>query len=201
MRNTSNWLRSVIGKLFGVRRMAEPTPTDMLDLPPAQLKIMRLMLRQREMVYTDLVSELERLPAAERLSRLEIDVNLRELVALGWLLREESPERVSFRVGQITSAATPKPPDLPTEEGDSAQPIGKPSVRHDGGRERLSNFWDVVDEVAAEQPSRPKVNIRTGLAEELSAGAEAPAEQTRPARPKVVGKLFEELSAKPDDSD
>jgi hypothetical protein len=172
----------------------------MLDLPPAQLKIMRLMLRQREMGYTDLVSELERLPAAERLSRLEIDVNLRELVEIGWLLREESSERVLFRVGQITSAAMPKP-DHPTESSDAAQPIGKPSVRHDGGRERLSNFWDVVDEVAAEQPSRPKVNIRTGLAEELSAGAEAPAEQTRPARPKVVGKLFEELSAKPDDSD
>ncbi len=200
MRNTSNWLRSVIGKLFGVRRMAEPTPTDMLDLPPAQLKIMRLMLRQREMAYTDLISELERQPSAEQLSRLELDVNLRQLVEIGWLLREESAERVLFRIGQITSAAMPKP-DQPTEASGAAQPIGKPSVRHDGGRERLSNFWDVVDEVAAEQPSRPKVGIRTGLAEELSAGAETPAEQTRPARPKVVGKLFEELSAKPDDSD
>lgn len=176
--------------------MSELSPTDMLNLPPAQLRIMRLMLRQREMLYTALLAEMENLPSEERMSRLEIDVNLRELVALGWLVREESPAQVLFKLGEINrtgalSQTQETPPNAPSERSTS---------RHSGGRERLSSFWKAVDEVAAEQPSRPKVNIRSGLAAELSASPEdEPPAPPPPKRPKVVGKLFEELSAKPSD--
>jgi hypothetical protein len=175
--------------------MSELSPTDMLNLPPAQLRIMRLMLRQREMLYTALLVEMENLPAEERLSRLEIDVNLRELVALGWLVREESPAQVLFKLGEITRTGTLSQ----TQETPSKAPSERPTSRHSGGRERLSNFWQAVDEVAAEQPSRPKVNIRSGLAAELSAAPEDEPPAPPPKRPKVVGKLFEELSAEPSD--
>lgn len=179
--------------------MSELSPTDMLDLPSAQLRIMRLMLRQRAMPYSDLLAELEKLPVEERLSRLEIDVGLRELVAAGWLVREESPTQVLLRVGEIGRTSAPSQDQQARPEQSSA--ADKPSTRHSGGRQRLSSFWEAVDEVAAEQPSRPKVNIRSGLAAELSTPSEGdqPEPPTPPGRPKMVGKLFEELSAKPSD--
>jgi len=181
--------------------MSEPSPADMLDLPSAQLRIMRLVLRQRTISYTALLAELEKLPADERLSRLDVDVNLRQLVEQGWLVREESPAQVLFRLGEVSRTG-----DLSqtraarSEESDAAE---KPASRHSGGRERLSSFWQAVDEVAAEQPSRPKVNIRSGLAAELSAPPDEtqPTPPTPPTRPRVVGKLFEELSAEPPDED
>lgn len=170
--------------------MSEPSPTNMLDLPAAQLRIMRLMLRQGTLSYTNLLAELEKLPPEERLSRLDIDINLRQLVELGWLVREESPAQVLFKLGEMnrTSAAFK----------DQKPSSGQPTTRHSSGRERLSSFWSAVDEVAAEQPSRPKVNIRSGLAAELSTPPEEAPPQP-PKRPKVVGKLFEELSAEPSD--
>lgn len=182
--------------------MSEPSPADMLDLPSAQLRIMRVMLRQRTISYAALLAELENLPADERLSRLDVDVNLRQLVEQGWLVREESPAQVLFRLGEIsrTSAAN-QTSEAPAAERSAAE---KPLSRRSSGRERLSSFWQAVDEVAAEQPSRPKVNIRSGLAAELSTPPEGSSEThaappAPPSRPKVVGKLFEELSAKPSD--
>lgn len=178
--------------------MSELSPTDMLDLPSAQLRIMRLMLRQRTMPYTALLAALEGESAEGRLTRLEIDVSLRELVALGWLVREESPAQVVFKLGELARTGALNPDR--TARSEESPAADAPASRHSGGRERLSNFWQAVDEVAAEQPSRPKVNIRSGLAAELSAPAEdEPPASPPPKRPKVVGKLFEELSADPPD--
>jgi hypothetical protein len=172
----------------------------MLDLPTAQLRIMRLVLRQRSISYAALLAELEKLPADEHLSRLDVDVNLRQLVEQGWLVREESPAQVLFTLGEVNrTSESSQARATRSEESGSAE---KPASRHSSGRERLSSFWQAVDEVAAEQPSRPKVNIRSGLAAELSAPSDEPQPpQAPPKRPKVVGKLFEELAAEPPDED
>lgn len=177
--------------------MSEWSPADMLDLPLVQRRIMRLMLRRREILYGDLLVELATQSVEEHLSRLEIDVNLRELVTQGWLVREESLAQVTFRLGELSRANTAK--QAPEPSSHSSAPITKSASRHSSGRERLSNFWKAVDETATEQPSRPKVNIRSGLAAEFASPAEeSPSE---PPRPRVVGKLFEELSAELPETD
>ncbi|MBN1149165.1 MAG: hypothetical protein JXA78_18035 [Anaerolineales bacterium] len=71
---------------------------DLADLPPEMRRIMRLMLREVVMKYTDLCKAVEAMPAAQRLSRNELDSALKTLVEQNWLLRFGQAEMVSYKV-------------------------------------------------------------------------------------------------------
>ncbi len=58
---------------------------DLANLPPAHYKIMRLMLREVQLTYSKLCRVLEALPAAEQMSRTELDEVLKTLVHQQWL--------------------------------------------------------------------------------------------------------------------
>ena len=71
---------------------------EIADLPPSLRKIMRLMLREVVMKYTDLLKAVEAMPAVNRMSKADLDGSLSTLVEQNWLLRSGEGEFVSFRV-------------------------------------------------------------------------------------------------------
>ncbi len=115
-------------KQLDIRKREEGiSAIELSDLPPNLRRVMRMMLREVVMKYTDLVVAVEALPPAQRLSRAELDSALKVLVEQNWLLRYGEGDLMSFRVnlrrragsqlGQdIWSAlqnriSTPEPPD------------------------------------------------------------------------------------------
>lgn len=73
------------------------TPLDLAGLPPALRKIMRLMLREIEMSYSDLCEAVKTLPEADSLTPDEFDKALDDLSRQGWLIKM-GQDKVSYRV-------------------------------------------------------------------------------------------------------
>jgi hypothetical protein len=71
---------------------------DIADLPPNLRKIMRLMLREVVMKYSELVKAVENLPPTNRLTQPELDAALETLVEQNWLVRYGSGELMSYKV-------------------------------------------------------------------------------------------------------
>ncbi len=59
---------------------------DLAKLPPDQYKVMRVLLREREMSYTALCNHMDALPTHERLSREALNDVLETLIEQHWLL-------------------------------------------------------------------------------------------------------------------
>lgn len=74
------------------------TALDLADLPPALRKIMRLMLRQLEMTYPQLVEAMANMPEAEKLSQKDLDEALNTLSQQFWLMRFGEGERATYKV-------------------------------------------------------------------------------------------------------
>jgi hypothetical protein len=73
------------------------TPLDLAGLSPALRKIMRLMLREIEMSYSDLCEAARSMPEADSLSPAELDQALDDLSRQGWLIKM-GEQKVSYRV-------------------------------------------------------------------------------------------------------
>ncbi len=71
---------------------------DLADLPPSLRKIMRLMLRQIRMKYTELLDATEQMPEGERLSRADLDEALQKLSDQAWLIQIGTGERAVYKV-------------------------------------------------------------------------------------------------------
>ena len=71
---------------------------DLADLPPALRKIMRLMLRQIRMSYTQLLDAIEQMPEGERLNRADLDEALQKLSDQAWLIQIGAGERAVYKV-------------------------------------------------------------------------------------------------------
>lgn len=67
------------------------------DLSPALRKIMRLMLREVQLTYGEIVKEMESLPKEERLSKKELNEALEELTEQFWLIKL-GEDRISYRM-------------------------------------------------------------------------------------------------------
>lgn len=74
------------------------TALDLADLPPALRKIMRLMLRQLEMTYPQLLEAMQKMPEAERLSQQDLDEALNALSQQFWLIRFGEGQRATYKV-------------------------------------------------------------------------------------------------------
>ena len=74
------------------------TALDLADLPPALRKIMRLMLRQLEMTYPQLVETMSNMPADEKLSQEQLDEALETLSKQFWLMRFGEGSRATYKV-------------------------------------------------------------------------------------------------------
>ena len=71
---------------------------EIADLPPGLRKVMRLMLREVVMKYTDLCTAVEAMPEASRPNRAELDAALNTLVEQNWLTRYGEGEFTNYRV-------------------------------------------------------------------------------------------------------
>src|SRR5688500_17523957 len=74
------------------------TALDLADLPPALRKIMRLMLRQLEMTYPQLVEAMSNMPDNEKLSPPVMDQALDALSKQFWLMRFGEGSRATYKV-------------------------------------------------------------------------------------------------------
>jgi hypothetical protein len=74
------------------------TPLDMVDLPPALRKIMRVMLRRVQMSYPDLVEAMKSVPEKERLSPDDLEKAIATLVEQSWLMKLGEGERAIYKV-------------------------------------------------------------------------------------------------------
>ena len=74
------------------------SPIEIAELPPNLRKVMRLMLREVVMKYTDLQAAIEEMPAASRVPAGELQAALNTLVEQNWLTRYGTGEFTSYRV-------------------------------------------------------------------------------------------------------
>jgi vacuolar-type H+-ATPase subunit E/Vma4 len=74
------------------------TILDLADLPPALRKIMRLMLRQVQMSYPQLLEAIRYMPEDERISQASLDEALDKLSGQAWLIRIGEGERAIYKV-------------------------------------------------------------------------------------------------------
>jgi len=74
------------------------TPLDLIDLPPVQYRVMRLMLRQGQMTYPQLDKANAALSETERLSRDELDAALQTLIEQGWLVQSDEEPALTYKV-------------------------------------------------------------------------------------------------------
>lgn len=88
------------------------SPLDLADLPPVLRRLMRLMLREVALKYTDLCSRVADLPPAERLTPPELEAALQTLLAQNWLSRYGEGEFVSYRVNLRRRAGSQLRPDI-----------------------------------------------------------------------------------------
>ena len=74
------------------------TALDLLDLPPALRKIMRLMLRELQMTYPRLCEAMDSMPEQERLTRADLDSALSTLTQQFWLSHIGEGEKAIYKV-------------------------------------------------------------------------------------------------------
>ncbi len=88
-------LRSELEK----RRQGEGIrPTDLLTLPPAQRRVMKLLLREVQLSYPEIVTAVSALPERQRLTLDELDTTLTQLTEASWLICMGQDELVTYRV-------------------------------------------------------------------------------------------------------
>jgi hypothetical protein len=73
------------------------SPLDMAALPPLLRKIMRYMLREYEMLYSEIRQWANELPEEERPNQTELDEALESLSKQFWLIKRGEGERVRYQ--------------------------------------------------------------------------------------------------------
>jgi hypothetical protein len=82
------------------------TALDLTELPGPLRKLMRLMLREIEMEYSNLCDAVEAMPEADRMSSAELDQALEELSKKNWLIRRGEGDTVSYKVNLRRKASS-----------------------------------------------------------------------------------------------
>ncbi len=104
------------------------SPLDLADLPPQLRKVMRYMLREHELLYTELLDWVEELPEAERLSKNDLDQALSSLSKQMWLIKRGEGDRVRYQA----------------------------NLRRKSGSKLAQGVWSVLDDkIAAQEKKAP----------------------------------------------
>lgn len=74
------------------------SPLDLAALPPRLRKIMRLMLREVEMTYSQLREETAKMAEADRLNDAELKEALESLTKQSWLIELGQEELITYKV-------------------------------------------------------------------------------------------------------
>ena len=73
------------------------SPLDLAALPPLMRKIMRYLLREYEMLYSEICQWAKELPEEERPSQADLDQALEVLSKQFWLIKRGEGERVRYQ--------------------------------------------------------------------------------------------------------
>jgi len=73
------------------------SPLDLAALPPLMRKIMRYLLREYEMLYSEICQWAKELPEEERPSQADLDQALETLSKQFWLINRGEGERVRYQ--------------------------------------------------------------------------------------------------------
>ncbi len=92
---------------------------DLLALPPAVRRILRLVLRGDGRTYDELAEEVGKLREEQRISHDQLDIILDMLCEFGWLRRDEQPAGVRY---VVNTGAPPKPAEEAPQAGRRALP-------------------------------------------------------------------------------
>ncbi|HEX2997795.1 MAG TPA: hypothetical protein VHP14_23430 [Anaerolineales bacterium] len=101
------------------------TALDIADLPPTLRKIMRLMLRELQLGYRDLMETVAALPEKERLAAKDLEEALTVLTRQGWLIRIGQGEKAIYKV----------------------------NLRRKAGAKLATGIWNTLDEKLKGNPS------------------------------------------------
>lgn len=74
------------------------SPLDLAELPPLLRKLMRYLLREFELFYTEICQWARELPEAERPTQADLDQALEILSKQFWLIKRGEGERVRYQV-------------------------------------------------------------------------------------------------------
>lgn len=74
------------------------TALDLADLPPALRRIMRLMLRELQLSYSEITNAIASFPEAERLAAKDLDEALDTFIRQAWLVRIGEGEKAVYKV-------------------------------------------------------------------------------------------------------
>lgn len=88
------------------------SPLELADLPSDLRKIMRLMLREVVIKYSDLCVAVEAMPEKNRLNQTELDMALSKLVEQNWLIAAGEGEFLSYRVNLRRKAGSSLDQDI-----------------------------------------------------------------------------------------
>jgi hypothetical protein len=94
MKKSSDWLSH---QSRNRKRESGISVLDLLELPPKQRRIMRVLLRRVEMTYSDLCEVLKAMPEVDRVDVGELEEALDALKELGWLTRTDDQDAI-YRV-------------------------------------------------------------------------------------------------------
>ena len=100
------------------------TALDIAELPPTLRKIMRLMLRELQLSYPQLIETVAAMPDNERLAHKDLNDALDVLTSQGWLIRIGQGEKAIYKV----------------------------NLRRKAGSKLASGVWNVLDEKLKGKP-------------------------------------------------
>lgn len=106
MKKGSDWLNYQSG---GKRRNSGVSVLDLNKLPANQRKVMHVLLRKAEMTYSELYKAVHATPAADYMSRGDLDAALDKLSERGWLTQmndQDATYKANF--GHKASSRLPK---------------------------------------------------------------------------------------------
>lgn len=82
------------------------SPLDLTTLPPLLRKIMRYLLREYEMLYSEICQWAKELPEEERPNQADLDQALETLSKQFWLIKRGEGERVRYQANLRRKAAS-----------------------------------------------------------------------------------------------
>jgi hypothetical protein len=148
---------------------------DLMELPAPLRRIVRMVLREISMTYSQILSALEKLPEPQRPDRRSTDMALHELTSMRLLIRFFANHEANYRVNlayrtphvtdetlwqkadftSIERAEQQWQPAFQAAGADGTIEIGELVMRRGGKRTLPNAIWDSLDEKPREQIDAP----------------------------------------------
>jgi len=106
---------------------------DLASLSAAQLQVMRIILREVELSYEALCASIDKLPAAERLSRPDVDSTLADLLQKDWLIETRVDGHKQYKA------------NLRRKSSRTVSDFVAPRSRRGSTSSSLRNIWDSLE--------------------------------------------------------